>query len=101
MTVFELTAILEREPGVGAGIDITVVSERLGHSTMAVTADLYTHVVPSHGRDAARRIGSSGTAARMQMPTSDASDEAGEEGDVASPQVDRAPSGTPNPEPAD
>jgi integrase len=39
-----------------AGIDIKVVSERLGHSTMAVTADLYTHVVPSLGRDAAKRI---------------------------------------------
>ena len=42
------------------GIDIKVVSDRLGHSTMAVTADLYTHVVPSLGRDAAKRIAGSG-----------------------------------------
>jgi integrase len=27
-----------------AGVDIKVVSERLGHSTIAITADLYTHV---------------------------------------------------------
>jgi integrase len=39
-----------------AGVDIKVVSDRLGHSTTAITADLYTHVVPSLGRDAAKRI---------------------------------------------
>jgi integrase len=27
-----------------AGVDIKVVSDRLGHSTTAITADLYTHV---------------------------------------------------------
>ena len=33
-----------------------VVSERLGHSQISVTADLYTHVSRGLGRDAADRI---------------------------------------------
>jgi integrase len=76
-----------------AGIDIKVVSERLGHSTMAVTADLYTHVVPSLGRDAAKRIAglltNGSQADAYEMPTSEAQDWPEGRGDVASPQVDR------------
>jgi integrase len=33
-----------------------VVSDRLGHSTIGVTADLYTHVVPDVARRAADRM---------------------------------------------
>ncbi|BEP14002.1 hypothetical protein acdb102_23130 [Acidothermaceae bacterium B102] len=33
-----------------------VVSDRLGHSTTAITADLYTHVLPSVTRGAAEAI---------------------------------------------
>ena len=33
-----------------------VVSHRLGHSSTAITSDLYTHVVPTVSRDAADRI---------------------------------------------
>ena len=33
-----------------------VVSDRLGHSQIAVTADLYSHVSPGLGRAAADRI---------------------------------------------
>lgn len=40
-----------------AGIDLKVVSERLGHATTAITADLYTHVSGSVARDAADRLG--------------------------------------------
>jgi integrase len=75
-----------------AGIDIKVVSERLGHSTMAVTADLYTHVVPSLGREAAARIAGllkdGSQADAYEMPTSKADDWPERRGDVASPQVD-------------
>jgi integrase len=39
-----------------AGVDLKVVSERLGHSQIAVTADLYTHVNRGVGRAAARQI---------------------------------------------
>jgi integrase len=39
-----------------AGVDIKVVSERLGHATTAITSDLYTHVASSVSRAAANRI---------------------------------------------
>ncbi|MGH8774432.1 MAG: site-specific integrase [Jiangellaceae bacterium] len=86
-----------------AGVDIKVVSERLGHSTIAVTADLYTHVVPSLGRDAATRIAgllADGSQANAyEMPTSEARKRPERRSDHASPQIERgAPEGirTPN-----
>jgi len=36
-----------------AGIPIKVVSERLGHSSTAITSDLYTHVIPVVAQEAA------------------------------------------------
>lgn len=39
-----------------AGVAIKVVSDRLGHSTSGITADLYTHVTPAVARDAADAI---------------------------------------------
>jgi integrase len=39
-----------------AGVDLKVVSERLGHSQLAITADLYTHVNRRLGKAAAQRI---------------------------------------------
>lgn len=39
------------------GVHPKVVQEALGHSTIAVTLDLYSHVVPSLQRDAAKEIG--------------------------------------------
>lgn len=39
------------------GVHPKVVQEALGHSTIAVTMDLYSHVVPSLQRDAARTMG--------------------------------------------
>lgn len=40
-----------------AGIPMKVVSDRLGHSTTTITADLYSHVLPVVARDAAAHIG--------------------------------------------
>lgn len=34
-----------------------VVSERLGHATIALTLDIYAHVLPSMDGDAADRFG--------------------------------------------
>jgi integrase len=50
-----------------AGIHPKVVSERLGHSTIAITLDTYSHVTPSLQREAADQVaavifGASGTA---------------------------------------
>jgi len=39
------------------GVHPKVVQEALGHSTIAVTLDLYSHVVPSLQREAAREMG--------------------------------------------
>ncbi len=46
-----------------AGVDLTVVSRRLGHSTIALTADTYTRVLASVSRDAADRV-----AALLNLP---------------------------------
>jgi integrase len=40
-----------------AGVHPKIVSERLGHSTVAFTLDTYTHAVQGMDRDAAARIG--------------------------------------------
>jgi hypothetical protein len=34
-----------------------IVSERLGHSTVAITLDIYSHCIPSLQREAAEAIG--------------------------------------------
>jgi len=38
-----------------AGIDIVVVSERLGHSSLAISSDTYSHLLERVGREAAER----------------------------------------------
>ncbi len=40
-----------------AGIPVKVVSERLGHSTTSITADLYQHVAPHMQEQAANKLG--------------------------------------------
>jgi integrase len=37
-------------------LDLKVISQRLGHSTITITADLYTHVVRKLDSDAADRM---------------------------------------------
>lgn len=41
-----------------AGIPLAVVSQRLGHSTISLTADTYSHLLEGVGRDAAERAAS-------------------------------------------
>ena len=40
-----------------AGVPIKVVSERLGHAAIAMTLDVYAHVLPAMDREAAERFG--------------------------------------------
>jgi len=40
----------------GANVHPKVVSDRLGHSTVAFTLDVYSHCIPALGRDAADRV---------------------------------------------
>lgn len=39
------------------GVHLKVVSERLGHSNIAITADVYSHVLPGLQEEAARALG--------------------------------------------
>jgi hypothetical protein len=39
-----------------AGVHVKVVSEQLGHSTVALTLDTYSHVIPALAEDAAERV---------------------------------------------
>ncbi|HET7516605.1 MAG TPA: site-specific integrase [Actinomycetes bacterium] len=39
-----------------AGIPAKVVSERLGHATIAITLDVYSHVIPGMDKDAAATV---------------------------------------------
>jgi integrase len=39
-----------------AGIHPKVVQERLGHATIAITLDTYSHAIPAMQEDAAARI---------------------------------------------
>jgi len=38
-----------------AGVSMAVVSKRLGHSTITITSDTYSHMLAGVGRDAAER----------------------------------------------
>jgi integrase len=38
------------------GVHPKVVSERLGHSTIGITLDTYSHVLPSMQEEAARKL---------------------------------------------
>ncbi|MGH9065676.1 MAG: hypothetical protein ACRD0L_17240 [Acidimicrobiales bacterium] len=40
-----------------AGVPTRVLSDRLGHSAMAVTTDIYQHAIPDLEADFAERIG--------------------------------------------
>ena len=42
--------------GLLAGINPKVVSEGLGHSTVAITLDLYSHVLPNMQKHAAEAV---------------------------------------------
>ena len=41
-----------------AGVHPKVVSERLGHSTISITLDIYSHAIPAMQEDAAARVAS-------------------------------------------
>lgn len=52
-----------------AGVHPKVVQERLGHSTIQVTMDTYSHVTPTMQRDASERIDAIVGAGRAKRPT--------------------------------
>ena len=42
---------------IGAGVNLRVVQQRLGHTDVSVTLGLYTHVLPGQNRDAVAALG--------------------------------------------
>lgn len=52
----DLHARVGSNTALAAGVPLKVVSDRLGHSTFAITANLYTHVSPAVAREAADAI---------------------------------------------
>ena len=48
-----------------SGVPSKVVQQRLGHSTIGTTLDLYAHPLESQHQDAASRIGATLTAERV------------------------------------
>lgn len=52
-----------------AGISPKVVSERLGHSTIGITLDVYSHVLPGMQEEAATRVETALRKAMEQRPT--------------------------------
>ena len=55
--VFTIMPGIAMRPGIAQGVPIKVVSERLGHHTIAMTMDVYAHVLPAQDHDAATAIG--------------------------------------------
>ena len=39
-----------------AGVHVKIVSERLGHSSVVITLDTYSHAIPGLQRDAAEKV---------------------------------------------
>jgi integrase len=68
-----------------AGVPAKVISERLGHATIAVTMDIYSHVLPGLDREAADTVaqlilGAASTAAEASVNKPSASGHDGGDG---------------------
>jgi integrase len=55
--------------GLAEGIHPKVMSERVGHSSISITMDTYSHVIPALQRDAADRIAALIYGVRTYPPT--------------------------------
>lgn len=40
----------------GAGIDIKYISDRLGHSSIRITYDIYSHLIPEKEKEATEKV---------------------------------------------
>ncbi|WP_407698352.1 tyrosine-type recombinase/integrase [Streptomyces marianii] len=60
---------------VAASVDMAIVSKRLGHSTITITSDTYSHLLGGVGRDAADRASALVPRARQTAQPAPADDE--------------------------
>jgi integrase len=56
------------------GVHPKVAQERLGHSSVAITMDIYSHVLPGMGAEAAKKVGDALTAAMVKTQNGDTVD---------------------------
>ena len=63
------TAVAEHE-FLANGVDLATVSERMGHSSVATTANIYAHAIRGKDRAAAQTWDSIMQRARAEKPTS-------------------------------
>jgi integrase len=49
-----------------SGVHPRIAQERLGHSSVAITMDIYSHVLPGMQADAAKKVGDALTAAMVK-----------------------------------
>jgi len=61
-----------------AGVDLALVSKRLGHSSIAITADTYSHLLGGVGREAAERAAALVPRNRGDQPVTNPAETAGE-----------------------
>jgi integrase len=85
-----------------AGVDLALVSKRLGHSSVSITSDIYSHLLEGVGREAAERAAALVPRNRRDQEVTNPASVPGEDGspDGEKPQVrGGAPRGnrTPNP----
>jgi integrase len=80
--------------GLARGVHLKVMQERLGHSSISVTANMYSHVTPGLQQDAATQIAETALgswkprlADGLQDPPRDAPDDDAEACDEQDPQV--------------
>jgi len=60
-----------------AGIDLALVSKRLGHSSISITADTYSHLLAGVGREAAERAAALVPRTRGDQPVTNPPESAG------------------------
>lgn len=79
-----------------AGIDMAIVSKRLGHSTITITSDTYSHLLGGVGRDAADRASALVPRARKAAPVTPSDDVC--DHSVTTPPTDFTPEQAPETE---
>jgi integrase len=60
-----------------AGVNIALVSKRLGHSSVAITSDTYSHMLEGVGREAAERAAALVPRARRDQSVTNGPESAG------------------------
>lgn len=79
-----------------AGIDMAIVSKRLGHSTITITSDTYSHLLGGVGRDAADRASALVPRSRKAAPVTPS--EGLRDHSVTTPPTDSTPEQAPETE---